>query len=112
MDRVEVSNYTSEYFENVKCRVSKFNRTTFVWSAQALVKFEIGNDITVFTDIRSAHGNEYKRVVSRQVDKPFEFLKENPTMYDNFDKYCNVPKKNGDFLSSCKFPIFELIKVH
>lgn len=55
MDRVEVSNYTSEYFENVKCRVSKFNRTTFVWSAQALVKFETGNDITVFTDIRSAH---------------------------------------------------------
>lgn len=93
MDRVEVSNYTSDYFENVKCRVTKFNRTTFVWNAEALVKFAIGDDVTVFIDIRSSHGNEYKRIVSKNLEKPFDFLKQNPTMYDNFAKYCNVPKK-------------------
>lgn len=93
MDRVEVSNFTSEYFENVKCRVSKFNRTSFVWNAEALVKFEIGNDISSFIDISSSHGNEYKRVAARHMDKPFEFLEQNPGMYENFAKYCNVPKK-------------------
>lgn len=92
MDRVEISNYSSEYFENFKCRVSKFNRTTFVWNAEALVKFKIGNDITVFFELKSSHGNEYKRVLSNEIDKPFDFLKANPHYYENFAKYCNVPK--------------------
>lgn len=93
MDRIEISNYTSEYFENVKCRVSKYNRTTFALNAEALVKFEIGNDVTVFIDVKSSHGNEYKRAFSKEIDKPFDFLTQNSHMYDNFAKYCNVPKK-------------------
>lgn len=95
MDRVEISNYTSEYIENLKCRISKYNRTSFVLNAEVLIKFDIGiNDgITVFAEIRSTHGSEYKRVLSKEIDKPVDFLNENPHYYENMAKYCNVPKK-------------------
>lgn len=103
MDRIEISNYTSEYIENAKCRVSKYNRTTFVLNGEALFKFDIGNDITVNIDLKSSHGNEYKRVFSKEVDKPIEFLKENPHFYENAARYCNIPKKMDFPLKAVSF---------
>lgn len=93
MDRTEISNYSTEFFESFKCRVSKFNRTTFVWNAEALVKSKMDNDLIVFFELKSSHGNEYKRVLTKVVEKPFDFLKASPHYYDNFANYCNVPKK-------------------
>lgn len=94
MDRIEITNYTSEHFENVKYRISKYNRTSFVLNAEVLIKFDVGvDDLSAFADIRSTHGSEYKRVLSKEIDKPLEFLKENPHYYENMANYCNVPKK-------------------
>lgn len=94
MDRVEVSNYTSDVFTTVKCRISKYNRTTFVLNSEFALKYDIleSNNITCFGEVKSSHGNEYKRVGSKQMDKPIEFMQQHPHYYNNMAKYCNHPK--------------------
>lgn len=94
MDRMEISNYSSEYFENVKYRISKYNRTSFVLNLEFLLKLDLElNDLSAFFDIKSTHGSEYKRVMSKTIEKPKEFLEKYPFYYENIARYCNVPEK-------------------
>lgn len=93
MDRVEVTNYTDEYFENVKSRVSKYNRTTYVVNTEGNIKYPFGNELRSLVELYAYQGNEYRLLGSKRFSKFCDIAHEYEQYYEMSKAFCNVPDK-------------------
>lgn len=91
MDHAETINISKAFFERLDCRISRYNRSTYVMNSRTDINFNFDDQFTVDVAVSASQGNEYRKILSKRIDNFCTYMSKDKIIYDEILKYCNLP---------------------